>query len=196
MPYRLHPLIDNGLKKGADDFNGGTLHCHCSSNPVEVKLNSNVLHNHACGCSKCWKPDGAIFSVVGVIPRDALSVTANSDKLKVIDTSAAIQRNACKDCGVHLFGRIEQDHPFKGLDFVHVELSPGQGKDGWQEPQFAAFVSSTIEQGLVDPESAPEVRKQLKDIGLESYDALSPSLMDAIATYTAKNNGVLRTSKL
>lgn len=196
MPYQLHPLIDGGLKKGSDSFSGGTLSCRCKSNPVEVKLTSNVLHNHACGCSKCWKPEGAIFSVVGVVPRDALSVTANESKLHVIDSSAAIQRNACKECGVHLFGRIEQDHPFKGLDFVHVELSKGQGKDGWQEPQFAAFVSSTIEQGLVDPESAPQVREQLKSIGLESYDALSPPLMDAIATHIAKKNGVLRTSKL
>jgi len=77
-----------------------------------------------------------------------------------------------------------------------VELSESQGKDGWQEPQFAAFVSSTIEQGLVDPESAPEVRKQLQSIGLETYDVLSPPLMDALATHVAKKNGTLRTSKL
>jgi S-(hydroxymethyl)glutathione synthase len=193
MPYQLHPLLDGGLNKGAADFNGGTLRCHCKSNPVQVKLNTNVVHNHACGCSKCWKPAGAIFSVVGVIARDDLTVTSNASKLHVIDTTAAIQRNACKECGVHLFGRIEIDHPFKGLDFVHVELSE---QSGWQEPQFAAFVSSTIEQGLVDPESLPEVRKQLKSVGLESYDCLSPALMDAIATHVAKKNGTLRTSKL
>ena len=71
-------------------------------------------------------------------------MTANGDKLKVIDRSAAIQRNACKSCGVHLFGRIETtEHPFSGLDFVQVELSD---EKGWQEPQFAAFVSSIIEQ--------------------------------------------------
>ena len=47
----LHPSIDNGLTKGDPNFAGGKLKCHCSSNPVEVKLDSQVAHNHACGCS-------------------------------------------------------------------------------------------------------------------------------------------------
>ena len=100
----------------------GKLHCKCNSgHRVEVTLGSNVAHNHACGCSKCWKPEGALFSVVGVVPRDKLSVTSNASKLKVVDPDAVIQRHACVECGVHMFGRIEQAHPFKGLDFVHVE---------------------------------------------------------------------------
>jgi S-(hydroxymethyl)glutathione synthase len=105
----------------------------------------------------------------------------------VVDESAAILRHACKDCGVHLYGRIEKDHAFKGLDFVHVELSDSEG---WQEPQFAAFVSSIIEQGY-PPEKMDEVRSKFKSLGLETYDALSPPLMDAIATWTAKRAGVL-----
>ena len=156
----------------------------CIRDRVEVTLGSNVLHNHACGCSKCWKPKSALFSVVGVIPTDKLSVTANKQKLHIIDESAAIQRNACKECGVHLFGRIVVDHPFKGLDFVHTELSD---KSGWQEPQFAAFVSSIIEQGF-DPSQIDGVRSKFKSVGLETYDVLSPPLMDAIATYTAQKN--------
>lgn len=187
MAPSLHPSIDNGLQRGDPNFAGGKLRCHCPSNKVEVTLGSNVAHNHACGCSKCWKPQGALFSVVGVIPVDKVNVTANASKLHVIDKSAAIQRNACKECGVHLFGRIENPHPFKGLDFVHVELSD---KKGWQEPQFAAFTSSIIEQGF-DPSGMDEVRSTLKQKGLESYDALSPALMDLIATYTAKQNGKL-----
>lgn len=179
----LHPLIDNGLKKGNPDFSGGTLECHCSSNKVKVQISGNVAHNHACGCSKCWKPSGALFSVVGVVPVANLSVTANKNKLTIIDTSAAIQRNACRDCGVHMFGRIVKDHPFKGLDFVHVELS---SQEGWQEPQFAAFVSSIIEQGF-DANKMGEVRGKFKEVGLETYDCLSPPLMDLIAAYTAKS---------
>lgn len=182
----LHPLIDNGLREGDPNKAGGALYCKCSSNRVEVTLGSNVLHNHACGCSKCWKPPGALFSVVGVVPRDKLSVTSNDSKLQVVDRSAVIQRNACKDCGVHMFGRIEAEHPFKGLDFVHAELSDTQG---WQEPQFAAFVSSIIEQGF-DPEKMGDVRKKLNGAGLETYDCLSPALMDLIATYSAKQSGV------
>ncbi|KAH8785146.1 S-glutathione synthase [Diaporthe sp. PMI_573] len=187
MAPSLHPSIDNGLTKGDANFSGGKLKCHCSSSPVEVTLGSQVAHNHACGCSKCWKPKGALFSVVAVVPRDKLSVTANGDKLKVIDSEAVIQRNACRDCGVHLFGRIEKDHPFKGLDFVHVELSQDKG---WQEPQFAAFVSSIIEQGF-DPNKMDDVRATFAAKGLQTYDALSPPLMDAIATWTAQKAGKL-----
>ena len=190
MAPSLHPSIDNGIKPGDPNFAGGKLRCHCSQNPVEVTLGSNVVHNHACGCSKCWKPEGALFSIVGVIPRDKVSVTANGDKLRVVDKEAAIQRNACRDCGVHLFGRIEKspdEHPFSGLDFVHVELSD---QKGWQEPQFAAFVSSIIEAGF-DPSGIDAVRARFKELGLETYDALSPPLMDAIATWTAKKAGRL-----
>ena len=115
-------------------------------------------------------------------------MTANENKLSPIDADAAIRRIACKDCGVHLYGRIEKDHPFKGLDFVHVELSDTKG---FQEPQFAAFVSSIIEQGY-DPNGMDAVRGRFKELGLDTYDCLAPALMDAIATYTGKQNGALK----
>src|SRR4051812_19918604 len=181
MAVSLHPSIDNGIKAGNKDFAGGTLTCKCSSQPVTVALKGNVAFNHACGCTKCWKPDGAKFSVVAVISRDKLQVTANGDKLKVVDPSAVIQRHACSACGVHLYGRIEKDHPFFGLDFVHVELSKDQG---WSAPEFAAFVSSIIEGGGAKPDEMGGVRARLKELGLESYDCLSPALMDLIATHT------------
>merc|ERR1712137_374533 len=183
---KLHPLIDGGVKQQADNGNGGKLRCKCKSQPVEVTLDSNVAFNHACGCSKCWKPSGSLFSVVGVVPRDKLSVTSNSNKLTIVDKSAVIQRNACKDCGVHMFGRIEVDHAFKGLDFVHAEL--GSEQDKWQKPQFAAFVSSIIEQGF-EPEKMGDVRAAFQKQGLQSYDCLSPDLMDMIAAHTAKKSG-------
>jgi len=128
-----------------------------------------------------------------VVPRSALSVTSSESKLHIVDKDAVIQRHACKECGVHMYGRIEVEHAFHGLDFVHVELSD---EKGWQEVQFAAFVSSVVEQGLVAPEEADRVREQLKGLGLSAYDALSPGLMDAIAAFVAKKNGVLRESKL
>lgn len=186
MAPQLHPTIDSGLGQQADNGSGGKLRCKCSSQPVEVTLDSNVAFNHACGCSKCWKPNGALFSVVGVVPVDKLKVSANGNKLKIVDPSAAIQRNACKDCGVHMFGRIEVDHAFKGLDFVHTEL--GSDQDNWQKPQFAAFVSSIIEQGF-DPQQMGDVRSAFQKQGLQSYDCLSPDLMDLIATHTAKKTG-------
>lgn len=182
MAVSLHPLLDHGIANGNPDFGGGTLYCHCPSNKVAVSLKSNVVHNHACGCSKCWKPSGALFSVVGVVPRQNLTVTTKESKIIVVDKTATIQRHACRECGVHLYGRIEQDHPFKGLDFVHVELS---NEKGWQEPQFAGFVSSIIEQGF-DPENMDSVRGKFKEIGLDTYDVLSPPLMDLIAKFNAQ----------
>lgn len=190
MGIALHPSIDNGLASEQAGFTGGTLRCLCTSDAVEVKIDAQVAHNHACGCTKCWKPPGAVFSVVGVASRDKVSVTKNGHKLKVVDASAAIQRHACTACGAHLFGRIENTgHPFHGLDFFHAELS---SEKGWAPPGFAAFVSSVIESGT-PPSKMGEIRAQLKAMGLEPYDSLNPPLMDAIATHAAKNKGTLRT---
>lgn len=189
MALNIHPSVNNGVKPGAKGFKGGTLTCHCKSAPVTVTLASDVAFNHACGCSKCWKPEGAMFSVVAVVGRDKLSVTANGQKLKVVDASATIQRYACTGCGVHLYGRIEnRNHPFYGFDFVHVELSSDKG---WAAPEFAAFVSSIIETGSARPDQMDAVRARLRELKLEPYDCLSPALMDAIATHTAKAKGTL-----
>jgi len=179
----IHPAVDHGVKPGARDFSGGTLTCKCSQNPVEVTIKGQTAHNHVCGCSKCWKPQGALFSQVAVVSRELVDVTANADKLAVVDASMAIQRHACKECGVHMYGRIEnQNHPFYGLDFVHTELSD---QDGWSAPEFAAFVSSIIESGA-EPDQMDAVRARLNELGLTPYDCLSPPLMDAIATHAAK----------
>ncbi|MEO1910106.1 MAG: S-(hydroxymethyl)glutathione synthase [Paracoccus sp. (in: a-proteobacteria)] len=185
---KIHPAVDHGVKQGNSGFSGGTLTCHCSTDPVKVSVGAQTAHNHVCGCTKCWKPDGATFSQVAVVSRDSVRVLENGDKLEIVDESAAIQRHRCRDCGVHMFGRIEnKDHPFYGLDFVHTELS---GESGWSAPEFAAFVSSVIESG-VDPSRMDGIRSRLRELGLEPYDALSPPLMDAIATHVAKRSGAL-----
>jgi S-(hydroxymethyl)glutathione synthase len=185
----IHPAVDHGSKPAAKDFAGGTLVCKCSHNPVEVSVKAQSAHNHACGCTKCWKPKGALFAVVAVAPRDKVTVTKNADKLSIVDASATIQRHACKACGTHMYGRIEKKgHPFFGLDFIHTELSP---QSGWSPPEFAAFVSSIIESGA-DPANMGAVRSRLRELKLEPYDCLSPPLMDYIATHIAKAAGVLK----
>lgn len=185
---KLHPSLDDGIKPAAAGFTGGTLQCLCATDKVQVNIDAQTLHNHACGCSKCWKPDGAKFAVIAVVPRDKVSVTANAAKLAIVDESATIQRHACKDCGAHLFGRIENTgHAFHGLDFVHTELSP---QTGWAAPGFAAFVSSVIETGT-PPTEMDGIRGRFNEIGLSTYDCLSPALMDALATHVAKQKGLL-----
>src|SRR5450631_4883987 len=102
MTVHIHPSIDNGVKQGSGHFSGGTLVCKCSDKPVKVGIKGDVAHNHACGCTKCWKPAGATFSVVAVVPRDKVTVTKSADKLAVVDPAATIQRYKCKGCGVHM----------------------------------------------------------------------------------------------
>ena len=188
MALSIHPAVDHGLKPASANFSGGTLSCKCPTNKVTVSIKSQAAFNHVCGCTKCWKPSGALFSQVAVTPRAKLSVTANADKLKIVDPNAAIQRYACKDCGVHMYGRIENTgHPLYGFDFFHTELS---SDPGWAPAEFAAFVSSIIESGA-NPATMGAVRGRLKELGLEPYDCLSPAIMDLIATHAAKAKGVV-----
>ncbi len=189
MAVKIHPSVDKGIARGSKTFAGGTLTCKCKKDPVTVRIDSQSAHNHACGCTKCWKPKGAMFSVVAVVPSDKVTVTANEKKLKVVDKKALIQRYACKDCGVHMHGPVERaNHPFTGLSFIHTELSKDKG---WSAPTFAAFVSSVIESGT-PPKKMKSVRARLTELGLPPYDCLSPGLMDYIATFTARAAGTLK----
>ncbi|MET0217762.1 MAG: GFA family protein, partial [Burkholderiales bacterium] len=99
MAISIHPAVDNGVKAGSESFEGGTLTCKCSQNPVTVSIQGNCAFNHVCGCTKCWKPQGALFSLVAVVGRDKLNVTNGAQKLKPVDASAPIQRHACTGCG-------------------------------------------------------------------------------------------------
>jgi len=188
----LHPAIDRGFPKSAKKgFAGGKLTCNCATDPVVVEISSQSAHNHACGCTKCWKPEGAVFSVVAVAPTDKVRVLANEHKLRIVDDNALILRHACIGCGVHMYGPVRREgHPFQGLSFIHTELSK---EKGWSPPGFAAFVSSVIESG-VPPSKMPAIRKRLKQLGLEPYDCLNPGLMDYLAIGAAKKSGAYRES--
>ena len=189
MAIKIHPAVDNGLRHATPGFGGGTLACKCETEPVRVRVLSQVAHNHICGCTKCWKPSGALFAQVGVVPRTTLSVAANEAKLKVVDPKATIKRHACSQCGVHMYGRIDDEkHPFFGLDFIHTELS---SQSGWAPPEFAAFVSSIIESGYPWADMG-SVRARLVELKLEPYDCLSPPLMDSIAAHAAKASRIVK----
>ena len=77
----IHPSVDSGVKPGAASFNSGTLVCKCTQDPVKVRIEGSISYDHACGCTKCWKPAGADFSIVAVVPRDKLSVTAEREQV-------------------------------------------------------------------------------------------------------------------
>ena len=91
MSVAIHPAVDGGVKKGGSSFSGGTLKCRCAQAPVTVAIKGDVAFNHVCGCTRCWKPAGVLFSQVAVVPRDKVNVSKNADRLKVVDGSATIQ---------------------------------------------------------------------------------------------------------
>ena len=187
-PVDLHPAVDAARTSDATPHGPVMLSCHCATHSVEVTLDSSVFHNHLCGCSKCWKPDGALFAQTAVVPRDALNITANGDKLEVVDETQAIVRHACRACGTHVYGRVEnRDHHFYGIDFVRPELAAAPQP----VPEFAGFVSSIIECGA-SPSKMEAVRATLSRKGIPFYDAFSPELMDIIAWHKVKIGKISR----
>src|SRR5256712_6850857 len=77
---KIHPAVDGGLKPAAKNFAGGTLFCNCSQNRGEISIKGQCAPNHVGGCTKCWKPKGALFSQVAVVGRDNLSGKANGNQ--------------------------------------------------------------------------------------------------------------------
>jgi S-(hydroxymethyl)glutathione synthase len=187
--HSIHPSVDGGVKQGKAGFKGATLVCKCSTDPVEVQVDSEYLFNHLCGCTKCWKPKGAMFSMLAAVPSDKVKVTRHGEKLKVVNDKAVLHRHACTGCGAHMYDTVpDPQHVFHGFVFIHPELSR---QSGYAQPTFAAFVSSVIEGG-VPPGDMAWVRGRLRELGIEPYDCYSPELMDIVATHAAKAAGVLK----
>jgi S-(hydroxymethyl)glutathione synthase len=184
----IHPAVDDGVQQGKSGFAGATLVCKCSTDPVEVAVDNEFLFNHLCGCTKCWKPEGAMFSMLAAVPSDKVKVTRHEEKLKVVNEKAVLHRYACTGCGAHMYDTVpDPQHVFHGFVFIHPELSR---QPGYAPPTFAAFVSSVIEGG-VPPARMGAVRSRLRELGIEPYDCYSPELMDIVATHAAKASGVL-----
>lgn len=187
----IHPDVDNGLRPKKEGFSGGTLMCNCTTDRVEVQVDNAYLFNHLCGCTMCWKPKGAFFSELAVVPKEKIHVTRHEEKLKIVNPKAALNRYACTGCGAHMYSLVPNaDHVFHPFAFIHPDLSRDKGYD---PPGFAAFVSSAIEAG-VPPDQMEHLRAHLRELGMEPYDCLSPTLMDLIATHAAKARGTLRES--
>lgn len=176
----LHPSV------AAPDIDvppASTLSCLCDTDRVEVSLTAPIAHNHLCGCSKCWKPEGALFAQTAVVASDAAVITSGKAKVAVVDPSQSIKRHECRACGTHMIGTVEDpDHHFYGLAFVHPELAttPATGK-----PEFAGFVSSIIETGT-SASAMEAVRRKLDQSSIPAFDVFSPEIMDVIAYHKRK----------
>lgn len=188
MSYSLHPLLDQGVLPKVVRFRGGVLACNCVSNPVKAEVASHIQHVHACGCSKCWRPKGALFSIVAMVASNAVSVYQNKSKLRLVSKKDPVQRWACRACGTHMLAPVADDQAFSGATYIHPERFE---EPGWPAPTYAAYVSSIIDTGF-DPKEMKNVRSRLHKAGLDTYDCLSPELMDHVASwnYEQKNRPV------
>lgn len=175
----LHPHLSSA-ETAADNC---VLECGCKRNRVEVTLSGPIEHNHLCGCSKCWKPEGALFAQTAVVASSGVAVIAHADRLKVVDDGQAIKRQACVECGVHMLGTVsDKAHHSYGLTFVHPELATA---DVATRPDFAGFVSSVIETGT-SASKMEAIRNALIAENIPPFDAFSPEIMDVIAYHKGK----------
>lgn len=178
----LHPALEGCTARGDREIEKRLLRCRCAEDPVELHVEAPLVHNHLCGCSQCWKPPGALFAMTAVVPADAARVADPAGKLTVTDPERAIRRHACRTCGTHVLGTVEdREHPFYGLCFLHPEL----GDAPPPRVEFAGFVSSLIESG-VSPTRMAAVRATLGRAGIAAFDAFSPEIMDLIAWHRVK----------
>ncbi len=177
----LHPVV--GMATPPEiTAQTSTLVCRCPENPVEVALDAPFVHTHLCGCSQCWKPEGALFALTAIVPAGTARVVAHAEKLAVVDDTRAIRRHACSVCGTHMHGDVpDEDHHFFGLQFVHPELAGTPPP----APEFAGFVSSLIETGT-SPTKMVALRAALAATAIPAYDAFSPEIMDLIAWHRVK----------
>lgn len=183
----LHPCVDATAETVTSTNTRNILHCNCVGAQVEVEWIGPVYHNHLCGCSKCWKPEGAVFAQTAVVTSGTFRVSLHGEKLAVVDEGQSIRRHACKDCGAHMYGSVgDRNHHFYGLIFIHPELAP---EPICGLPEFAGFVSSIIETGT-SPSLMAAIRNRLAALGLPSFDAFSPELMDIIAWHKVKLRGL------
>ncbi|MEV5020437.1 SRPBCC family protein [Sphingobium sp. LMA1-1-1.1] len=177
----IHPCVDAGQRPQSEEP-VEHLTCKCTSDPVEASVVGPVYHSHLCGCSKCWKPEGALFALTAVAPSSSIQIRSNAAKLAIVDENQSIQRHACTSCGAHMVGKVPNpDHHFYGLDFLHPEL----GNVPPRAPEFAGFVSSIVETGTPASKMSG-IRRQLADNNIAAYDAFSPELMDLIAWHKVK----------
>jgi hypothetical protein len=110
----LHPSVDvdGGIARPSSSTHA-TLKCLCAEDPIAANVTLPVYHNHLCGCSRCWKPEGALLAQTAIVARNGIEVVENSGKLRIVDTTQSIWRHACTGCSAHLYGDVtDADHHF------------------------------------------------------------------------------------
>ena len=120
----IHPGVDNGMKAAAAGFAGGTLKCLCTKDPVTVRIGAQCAHNHVCGCTKCWKPKGALFAQVAVVARDKVGVSskvvANPCRSRCVGVKVADRLQRLGQIGDLVARGLERSELGTSLGLLHI----------------------------------------------------------------------------
>ena len=177
-PVSLHPALD----RVSANAKVAELTCSCAADPVRAAISGQLYHTHLCGCTQCWRPEGALFSVVSLAGGNDVHVTAGAEHLRPVDPDARLTRFACARCGTHLYAETQDPtHHFYGTKLVHPDLASGP----IPVVEFAGFTASLIGGGLA-PHAMNAVNHALHLRGVTAYDAFSPAIMDVLAWHDRK----------
>ncbi len=91
----------------------------CLCGKVKYQLLSNPKKVTSCHCNMCQKQHGAAFATYGNIPKSDLVYVAGAEYLKAYNSSGAIERKFCGECG----SSIEWVGSTKFPDWTSVTLS-------------------------------------------------------------------------
>ena len=162
MAVSIHPAVDQGVQRGTPELRrrDAGVQMRRTAGQGEDRAASPPTTTSAAAPS-AGSREGALFSMVAVVPRDKLSVVENGDKLEIVDRSAAIQRYACRNCGVHMYGRIEN----QGAPVLRASTSsiPScRRSSGWSAPSSPPSCRRSSNPAP-SPSRWPTVRARLKE---------------------------------
>jgi len=112
-----------------------TLFLQLLAEQVEMAIKGQSAHNHVCGCTKCWKPKGALFSAGRRRNARKPRRQGERNKLAIVDPKATIQPLCLQGVrGPHVCRIENRAIRCYGFDFIsHRALNEA----GWSPPEFA-----------------------------------------------------------
>lgn len=112
---------------------------HCLCEAVRYEVRSDFTDAGRCHCRRCQIRSGQSSSLTGRVPRDAITITAGEDRLRVWRPQTGNPKWFCGDCGTHLFaGELDGSAPI-GLRLGSLEPMPNV------QPRWHVWVSSMPE---------------------------------------------------
>lgn len=107
-----------------------------------------------CHCSMCRRSHGAAFATYGRVPKADLAITSGADRVRAYQSSDAVTRSFCPQCGSNLFFHHAGADDFEFIAIGTLDEDPGA------RPEAHIFVGSkapwyTIEDDLPQHEAYP-----------------------------------------